>query len=133
MGTEPNSDLSEKEDLFSASSECDGIGEGVFTPVSVDVEGGDSFGFFEGFMSGCFLLVVYWENKERGTFIVFPFSFRVLSPLFWRGVNLDSSLSGLLWGVGTGGVFGGLSPFCLGGLPSVRSEGFVKPIENAAE
>ena len=65
--------------------------------------------------------------------VAFPFSFRVLSLLSWRGVNLDSSLSSLTQGVGLGGVLRGWSPFCLGGSPSVRSEGFVKPPGYAAE
>ena len=98
------------------------------TPVSVTVEGRVSFGFF-----GNFLLEVSRVGKEKGTFVVFPFSFRVLSHLFWRGVNLASSLSDLLWGVGTGGVFGGWSLSCLGGLPSVGSERFVKPLGCAVE
>ena len=72
-------------------------------------------------------------GKEEGTFVVFPFSFRVLSLLFWRGVNLASSLLGLPWGVGTGGVFGGWSPPCLGRSPSVGSAGFVKPLGCAVE
>ena len=67
--------------------------EGGFSPVSVAVEGGVSFGFF-----GDFLPEVSREGKEEGTFGVFSFSFRVLSLLFWRGVNLASSLSDLLWG-----------------------------------
>ena len=67
--------------------------ESGFTPVSVAVEGGVPFGFF-----GSFLLEVSRVGKEEGTFVVFPFSFRVLSLLFWRGVNLASSLSGLPWG-----------------------------------
>ena len=96
------------------------------------MEGGVSFGFF-----GSFLLEVSKVGKEEGTFIVFPFSFRVLSLLFWRGVNLASSLSDLPQGVGTSGVFrgvfGGWSLSCLGGLPSVGSEGFVKPLGCAVE
>ena len=68
--------------------------ESGFTPVSVTVEGGVPFGFF-----GSFLLEVSRVSKEEGTFVVFPFSFRVLSLLFWSGVNLASSLSGLPWGV----------------------------------
>ena len=64
-----------------------------FSPVSGTVEGGVSFGFF-----GSFLLEVSRVGKEEGTFVVFPFSFRVLSLLFWRGVNLASSLSDLPWG-----------------------------------
>ena len=103
-----------------------------FTPAPVTVEGKISFGFF-----GNFLLDVSRVGKEEGTFGVFPFSFRVLSLLFWRGVNLASSLSDLPHGVGTGGVFGGVfegwSLSCLGGLPSVGSEGFVKPLGCAVE
>ena len=102
--------------------------ESGFTPVSVAVEGRVPVGFF-----GSFLLEVSRVGKEEGTFVVFPFSFRVLSLLFWRGVNLASSLSGLPWGVGTGGVFGGWSPSCLGGSPSVGFEGFVKPLGCAVE
>ena len=72
-------------------------------------------------------------GNEEGTSVVFPFSFRVLSLLFWRGVSLDTSLSGLPRGVGTGGAFGGVcggwSLFCLGGSPSAGSEGFFKPID----
>ena len=64
--------------------------ESGFTPVSVTVEGRIPFGFF-----GSFLLEVSRVGKEEGTFVVFPFSFRVLSLLFWRGVNLASSLSDL--------------------------------------
>ena len=67
--------------------------ESGFSPVSVTVEGGVSFGFF-----GSFLLELSRVGKEEGTFVVFPFSFRVLSLLFWRGVNLASSLSDLPWG-----------------------------------
>ena len=67
--------------------------ENGFTPASVTVEGGVSFGFFVNF-----LLEVSRVGKEEGTFGVFPFSFRVLSLLFWRGVNLASSLSDLPWG-----------------------------------
>ena len=77
--------------------------ESGFTPVSVVVEGGVPISFF-----GSFLLEVSRVGKEEGTLVVFPFSFRVLSLLFWRGVNLASSLLGLPWGVGTGGVFGGV-------------------------
>ena len=103
-----------------------------FSPVSGTVEGGVSFGFF-----GSFLLEISKVGKEEGTFIVFPFSFRVLSLLFWRGVNLASSLSDLPQGVGTGGVFGGVfggwSLSCLGGSPSAGSEGFVKPLGCAVE
>ena len=106
--------------------------ESGFTPASVTVEGGVSFDFF-----GNFLLVVSRVGKEEGTFVVFPFSFRVLSLLFWRGVNLASSLSDLPQGVGTGGVFGGVfggwSLSCFGGSPSVGSEGFVKPLGCAVE
>ena len=90
--------------------------ESGFTPASVPVEGGISLDFF-----GSFLLVVSRVGKEEGTFVVFPFSFRVLSLLFWRGVNLASSFSDLLQEVGTGGVFGGWSLSCLGGLPSAGS------------
>ena len=64
--------------------------ESGFSPVSVAEEGGVSFGFF-----GSFLLEISRVGKEEGTFGVFPFSFRVLSLLFWRGVNLASSLSNL--------------------------------------
>ena len=103
-----------------------------FSPVSGTVEGGVSFDFF-----GSFLLEVSKVGKEEGTFIVFPFSFRVLSLLFWRGVNLASSLSGLPQRVGTGGVlggvFGGWSLSCLGGSCSAGSEGFVKPLGCAVE
>ena len=102
--------------------------ESGFTPASVTVEGGVSFGFF-----GNFLPEVSRMGKEEGTFVVFPFSFRVLSLLFWGGVNLASSLSDLLWGIGTGGVFGGWSLSCLGRLPSAGSEGFVKPLGCAVE
>ena len=94
-----------------------------FTPASVTVEGGVSLDFF-----GSFQLVVSRVGKEEGTFVVFPFSFRVFSLLFWRGVSLASSFSGLLQGVGTGGVFGGWSLSCLGGIPSAGSEGFFKPL-----
>ena len=85
---------------------------------------------------GVFLEVSKVGNKE-GTLVVFPFSFRVLSLLFWRGVSLDASFSGLPRGVGTGGVFGGvcggwsLSRF--GGSPSTGSEGCFKPMGFAAE
>ena len=72
-------------------------------------------------------------GREEGTFGVVPFSFRVLSLLFWRGVNLASSLSDLPRGVGAGGVFGGWSLSCLGRSPSVGSEGFVKPLGCAVE
>ena len=67
--------------------------ESGLSPVSVAVEGGVSFGFF-----GNFLLEVSRVGKKEGTFGVFPFSFRVSSLLFWRGVNLASSLSDLPWG-----------------------------------
>ena len=102
--------------------------ESGFSPVSGTVEGGVSFGFFESF-----LLELSKVGKEEGTFIVFPFSFRVLSLLFWRGVNLASILSDLPQGVGTGGVLGGWSLSCLGGSPSVGSKGFVKPVGCAVE
>ena len=106
--------------------------ESGFTPVSVTVEDGVSFGFF-----GNLLLGVSRVGREEGTVVVFPFSFRVLSLLFWRGVNLASSLSDLPWGVDPGGVFGGVpggwSLYCLGGSPSVGSEGFVKPLRCAVE
>ena len=99
--------------------------ESSFSLVSGTVGGGVSFGFF-----GSFLLEVSKVGKEEGNFLVFPFSFRVLSLLFWRGVNLASSLSDLPQGVGTsgvlGGVFGGQSLSCLGRSPSAGSEGFVK-------
>ena len=43
----------------------------------------------------------------------------------------------MLWGVGTGGVFGGVfggwSLSCLGGIPSAGSEGFFKPLGCAVE
>ena len=74
-----------------------------FTPASVTVEGGVSLDFF-----GSFLLVVSSVGKEEGTFVVFPLSFRVFNLLFWRGVSLALSFSGLLQGVGIGGVFGGV-------------------------
>ena len=103
-----------------------------FTPASVTVEGGVSLDFF-----GSFLLVVSGVGREEGTFVVFPFSFRVLNLLFWRGVSLASSFSGLLWGVRIGGVFGGVfggwSLSCLGGIPSAGSEGFFKPLRCAVE
>ena len=99
-----------------------------FTPALVTVEGGVSLDFF-----GSFLLVVSRVGKEEGTFVVFPFSFRVFSLLFWRGVSLASSFSDLLQGVGTGGVFGGWSLSCLGGIPSAGSEGFFKPLRCAVE
>ena len=103
-----------------------------FTPAPVTVEGGVSSGFF-----GNFLLEVSRVGREEDTFGVIPFSFRVLSLLFWRGVNLTSSLSDLPQGVGTGGVFGGVfgewSLSCLRGSPSVGSEGFVKPLGCAVE
>ena len=102
--------------------------ESGFTPAPVTVEGRVSFGFF-----GNFLLEVSRMGREEGTFGVFPFSFRVLSLLFWRGVNLASSLSDLPQGLGTCGVFGGWSLSCLGGSPSAGSEGFVKPIGCAVE
>ena len=44
-----------------------------FIPTSVAEEGGISLNFF-----GSFLLVVSSVSKEEGTFVVFPFSFRVL-------------------------------------------------------
>ena len=99
-----------------------------FTPASVTVEGGVSLDFF-----GSFLLVVSRVCKEEGTFVVFPLSFRVFNLLFWRGVSLASSFSGLLQGVGIGGVFGGWSLSCLGGIPSAGSEGFFKPLGCAVE
>ena len=106
--------------------------ESGFTPASVTVEGGVSFDFF-----GNFLLEVSKVGKEEGTFGVFLFSLRVLSHLFWRGVNLASSLSDLPRGVGTGGVFGGVfggwSLSCLGRSPSAGSEEFVKPLGCAVE
>ena len=92
-------DLSEEEELSDViESGLFGLfglvgSESGFTPASVTVEGGVSFGFF-----GNFLLEVSRVGKEEGTFVVFPFSFRVLSLLFWRGVNLASSLSDLPWG-----------------------------------
>ena len=51
--------------------------ESGFTPASVTVEGGVPFDFF-----GNSLLAVSSVGKEEGTFVVFPFSFRVLSLLF---------------------------------------------------
>ena len=66
------------------------------------------FGFFGLVGTGVSLLKVSKEGNEEGTLVDFPFSFGVLSLLFWTGVNLDSSLSDLSWGVGTGGVFGGV-------------------------
>ena len=91
-------DLSEKELSDVLESGLFGLfglvgSESGFTPASVTVEGGVSFDFFGGF-----LLVVSRVGKEEGTFAVFPFSFRTLSLLFWRGVNLASSLSDLPWG-----------------------------------
>ena len=103
-----------------------------FTPASVTVEGGVSLGFF-----GSFLLVVSRVGKEEGTFVVSPFSLRVYSLLFWRGVSLALSFSDLHQGVGTGGVcggvFGGWSLSHLGGIPSAGSEGFFKPLRYAVE
>ena len=103
-----------------------------FPPTSVAVEGGVFLNFF-----GSFLWVVSSVGKEEGTFVVFPFSFRVFNLLFWRGVSLASSFSGLLRGVGTGGVFGGVfggwSLSCLGGIPLAGSEGFFKPLGCAVE
>ena len=52
-----------------------------FTPASVAVEGGVSLDFF-----GSFLLVVSSVGKEKGTFVVFPFSFRVF--IFFSGGEL---------------------------------------------
>ena len=136
VGTELE-DLSEEELSGVLKSEFFGLSglvgsESGFTPASVTVEGGVSLDFF-----GNFLLVVLRVGKEEGTFVVFPFSFRVLSLLFWRGVNLASSFSDLLQGVGTGGVFGGVfgrwSLSCLDGLPSAGSEGFFKPLGCAVE
>ena len=132
MGTELG-DLSEEELSGVLESGLLGLSglvgsDGGFTPASVTVEGGVSLDFF-----GSFLLVVSRVGKEEGTFIVFPFSFRVFSLLFWRGVSLASSFSDLLQGVGTDGVFGGLSLSCLGGLPSAGSEGFFKPLGCAVE
>ena len=69
--------------------------ESGFSPVLVTEEGGVPFGFFWSF-----LLEVSKVGKEEGTFVVFPFSFRGLSLLFWMGVNLASSLSGLPRGGG---------------------------------
>ena len=63
-----------------SSSGNGGVDGGVFASFSMyvgNVEDGVSFG---------------------GTFVAFPLSFRVLSLLFWRGVNLDSSFSSLPWG-----------------------------------
>ena len=102
--------------------------DGGFTPTSVAEEGGVSPDFFVSF-----LLVVTSVGKEEGTFVVFPFSFWVFNLLLWRGVSLASSFSGLFWGVGTGGVFGGWSLSCLGGIPSAGSEGFFKPLGFAVE
>ena len=132
MGTELG-DLSEEELSGVLKSGLLGLSGLVcsksgFTPTSVTVEGGVSFDFF-----GNFLLAVSRVGKEEGTFVVFPFSFRVFSLLFWRGVSLASSFSDLLQGVGTGGVFGGWSLSCLGGLPSAGSEGFFKPLGCAVE
>ena len=126
-------DLSEEELSDVIESELFGLfglvgSESGFSPVSVAVEGRVSFGFF-----GNFLLEVSRVGKEEGTFVVFPFSFRVLSLLFWRGVNLASSLSDLPQGVGTGDVFGGWSLSCMGRSPSAGSEGFVKPLGCAVE
>ena len=108
-----------------------GCDSGV-TPASETVEGGVSLDFF-----GSFLLVVSRVGKEKGTFAVFPFSFRVFSLLFWRGISLASSFSDLFQGVGTGGVFGGVfggwSLSHLGGIPSAGSEGFFKPLRCAVE
>ena len=53
--------------------------EGGFTPASV--EGGVSFDFL-----GNFLLAVSRVGKEEGAFVVFPFSFSVLSVLYCRGL-----------------------------------------------
>ena len=88
-------DLSEEELSYVIESGLFGLfglvgPENGFTQVSVAVEGGVPFGFF-----GIFLLEVSRVGKEEGTFVVFPFSFRVLSLPFWRGVNLALSLSGL--------------------------------------
>ena len=103
-----------------------------FIPASVAVEGGVSLDFLWSFF-----LVVSSVGKEEGTFVVFPFSFRVFNLLFWRGVSLASSFSGLFQGVGTGGVFGGVlggwSLSCLGGTPSAGSEGFFKLLGCAVE
>ena len=132
MGTELG-DLSEEELSDVLKSGLLGLSGLVssksgFTPASVTVEGGVSLDFF-----GNFLLAVSRVGKEEGTFVVFPFSFRVLSLLFWRGVSLAASFSDLLRGVGTGGVFGGWSLSHLGGLPSAGSEGFFKPLRCAVE
>ena len=136
VGTEPG-DLSEEELSGVLKSGLLGLfglvgSESVFTPASVTVEGGVSLDFF-----GIFLLVVSRVGKEEGTSVIFPFSFRVFSLLFWRGVSLASSFSDLLRGVGTGGVFGGVfggwSLSHLDGLPSAGSEGFFKPLGCAVE
>ena len=65
VGTESNSDLSDKGDLFSSSSECGGIGEGGCTPILADVEGGASFGSTGGILSDNFSLEVPWGRVRR--------------------------------------------------------------------
>ena len=52
-----------------------------FPPTSVAVEGGVFLNFF-----GSFLRVLSSVGKEEGTFVVFPFSFRVL--IFFSGGDL---------------------------------------------
>ena len=100
-GKEVTSECSEEDSL---PVSLDGRGEGdPLVPLSRGVEGGRSLDSARDFgLDGASLAV----GLEDGVYVSFSLSFWVLSCLFWRRVNLESSLSNLAWGVGLGG--GGL-------------------------
>ena len=97
-GKEVTSECSE-EDSLSVSSDGEGVGEGdplVSLSRGIEEERSlDSVGDFG--LSGA-SLAIGLEDEVDGVSVSFSFSFRVLSHLFWRGVNLESSLSSLAWG-----------------------------------
>ena len=114
-GKEVTSECSE-EDSLSVLSDDGGVGEGdPLVSLSKGVEGGRSLDSVGDFGLGGASLAVGLEDEVDGVSVSFHSSFRVLSHLFWRGVNLESSLSRFSMGVGFGGLVGGQSLVCLGG------------------
>ena len=105
-----------KDDSLSVSSDGGGTGQGVsLVLLKREVSVGRSFDSVGNFGLGGTSPAVGLEDVVDGVSVPFSFSFTVLSHFLWRGVNLESSLSSLAWGVGFGGVVEGWSLVCFGG------------------
>ena len=103
-GKEVISECSEGDSL-SVLSDGEGVGEGdPLVSLQRGVEG----------LGGASLSISLEDEMDRVS-VSFSLSFRVLSYLPLRGINLESSISSLAWQVGLGGVVGGWSLLCLGG------------------